>query len=152
MVINVATSSSVTKITLANNFRLNSNNYTSVYINSNGTVGFNSETNTSSSAISNSTSASMAGFFLLSANLSSNTSTKKIYYNEDLDNKIFRVIYNTYIGSTGTIQAQAELILYLNGNPNFGNAVINYGTVANSTEATNFGLSFATGNNYNFFL
>jgi hypothetical protein len=129
-----------TKITvnLTNSFIYNNVPYNIIYINSNGTIGFNLESNTNSFLPYYSTASNMSAFFLPWAD--TNTPTQ-IYYREDINLKTFTLIYDrTYYYGIPT-PYKVGIKLFLDGS---GKAIINFGQNANISVDALLGFSFAS--------
>lgn len=134
----------VKTIILNGSYVFNNNPYNIIYITSNGIVGFNSSANINTFTPTDTTASNIIGFFLPWADLNT-TGTGAIYYKEDLTNKTFNILFdNIYYSTTAT--NQVELTLFLTGNLNSGNALLNFGTLNNNSNFTIFGFSLGSGN------
>jgi pyrimidine deaminase RibD-like protein len=128
-----------TKVTvvLQNPFLFNNINYNTIYINSNGTIGFNTASNTDSYSPTLATASTMAAFFLSWADTNDPI---KIYYKEDVISKIFTLIYDrVYLGSS--IPCKSGIKLFLD---NSGKAIINFGAIGSSNTSSLLGFSFGS--------
>ena len=123
-------------VVLQNPFLFNNINYNTVYINSNGTIGFNTASNTSTYNATSSAASTMAAFFLPW----SDTLTNKFYYKEDVISKTFTLIYdNVYWGSSTPCKSGIKLFL-----DNSGIAIINFGAIGSSANTSLLGFSFGS--------
>jgi hypothetical protein len=138
----------VTTITLANSFVFKNNSYNTIYLNSNGTLGFNIDSNTRGYPSINQ-AANMIGFFMLWVDLNSPAPTYNIYYKENTVNKTFNVLFNSIYYNEPTSIVEMELTLFLAGNVNSGNALFNFGSLTNSSMNSVFGFSFGSRNTAN---
>ena len=128
-------------VVLQNPFLFNNINYNTVYINSNGTIGFNTASNISFYNATSSAASTMAAFFLPW----SDTLTNKIYYKEDVISKTFTLIYdNVYYGTS--IPCKSGIKLFLD---NSGIAIINFGAIGSSGYTSLLGFSFGSSNQSN---
>jgi hypothetical protein len=123
-------------VVLQNPFLFNNINYNTIYINSNGTIGFNTASNITSYNATSSAASTMAAFFLPW----SDTLTNKIYYKEDVILKTFTLIYdNVYYGTS--IPCKSGIKLFLD---NSGTGIINFGAIGSSAYSSLLGFSFGS--------
>jgi uncharacterized protein YjdB len=133
----------VRSVTLKNSFLYNKVSYNIIYINTNGTIGFNSASNTASYSPSTTVASSMSAFFIPWVDTNDPI---RIYHKEDITSKIFTLIYDrVYYGST--VPYKVGIKLFLDGS---GKAIINFGVTANLSRTSLFGFSFGSNNTSNF--
>lgn len=128
-----------TKITvnLTNSFIYNNVPYNIIYINSNGTIGFNAESYINGTLPSYDTASNMSAFFLPWVDTNE---PNQIYYREDINLKTFTLIYDRkYYSSTAPYKVGIKL--FLDGS---GKAIINFGETANISNISVLGFSFAS--------
>lgn len=133
----------VVTVNLTNPFLYNSVSYNILYINSNGTIGFNTFSNTNSYRPMYDSAASMASFFLPWADTNDPTN---IYYNENVTSKVFTLIYNR-VYYFSSIPYNVGIKLFLDGS---GKAIINFGNNTNKDVFALLGFSFGSNNQANF--
>jgi hypothetical protein len=130
-----------TTIPLANPFVFNGNDYSNIYINSNGLINF---TNQTGEYHYDNITQNYAGFYLFGADLVTNDLPEFIRYKEFSDR--FVMIYNNHFFNNGNEIFQVKITLYLKNHPKSGDVVADFGSVINSNDViSQFGISFGTG-------
>jgi hypothetical protein len=127
-------------VVLQNPFLFNNINYNTVYINSNGTIGFNNAANTNNFGPTIGTASTMTAFFL---SWTDTMDPNKIYYKEDVISKTFTLIYDRvyYSPSTPYTPYKVGIKLFLD---NSGTAIINFGAIGSSANTSLLGFSFGS--------
>lgn len=133
----------VVTVNLTNPFLYNYVLYNTIYINSNGTVGFNTFSNTNNWDPTYVTAATMTSFFLPWCDTND---PFNIYYKEDVNSKLFTLIYNRVIVGSD-IPYKVGIKLFLDGS---GKAIINFGENINMLNTALLGFSFGSNDNSNF--
>jgi hypothetical protein len=127
----------VLSIALTNPFVYNNKIYNTIFINSNGTVGFNVNTNNAFYKYPDELKPQrLTAIFLPWTDF-----IGKIYYKEDTDNKTFTIIYDGKFYWNEDKLYQVKLILYLDGS---GKADINFGEMGSCDQNSLFGFSFGS--------
>jgi hypothetical protein len=124
-------------VVLQNSFLFNNINYNTVYINSNGTIGFNNAANTNNFGPTIETASTMTAFFL---SWTDTMDPNKIYYKEDVISKTFTLIYDRVYYNTST-PYKVGIKLFLD---NSGIAIINFGAIGSSANTSLLGFSFGS--------
>ena len=124
-------------VVLQNPFLFNNINYNTVYINSNGTIGFNNASNANLTSPRLDTASTMAAFFLP---WSDTNDPIKSYYKEDIISKTFTLIYDRVYYNT-SIPYKVGIKLFLD---NSGIAIINFGAIGSSGNTSLLGFSFGS--------
>ena len=132
-------------VKLNNSFLYNNIYYNTIYINSNGTIGFNDASNTIDYSPSYEDASEMSAFFLPWPS-NGTEDPIKIYYKEDINLKIFTLIYDRVYFFTN-IKYQVGIKLFLD---NSGKAIINFGDIGSYNYKSLLGFSFGSGNITNF--
>jgi hypothetical protein len=130
-------------VVLTNSFLFNGKYYNTIYINSNGTIGFNDASNTSDQFPTYIDASEKSAFLLPWVD---SDDPIKIYYKEDIKLKIFTLIYDRVYWDTN-IKYQVGIKLFLD---NSGKAIINFGDIGSYNYKSLLGFSFGSGNITNF--
>ena len=138
----------VRAITLTNSFVFNDISYNTIYLSSNGILGFNSRPYITATTPDISLANNLISFFMPWCDIWT-LEPLAIYYKEDISNKTFNVLFSsTYYSARGKI-IEVELTLFLAGNSNSGDALFNFGIMNDTNINTLFGFSFGSGNTSN---
>lgn len=131
-------------INLITPFVFNNQEYSLMYINSNGLINF---TQLTIAYNYNNITSQYAGFYIFGTDLLTPDLPYFIRYKEFSDK--FVLIYNNYFLGQPSNLFQVKITLYLKNHANSGDVIADFGTVNNSNTNSQFGVSFGTRNQTN---